>query len=163
MLESSYVDAEADFRESLKQNPPEKVICKIYHNLSLSIEAQGDASFEEKNYEQALLFYNRAQALINDSGCARKEGGENAEDVAKAKASQQRIEDKHNKVVKSMTKIEGEDQHEEIGEVNRMDEKQKERLEELRRDNGDNMVKLRLKSYQMGSSGLYCSSSNICW
>lgn len=90
--------AEADFRESLKHNPPEKYLCAVYGNLSYSIELQGDLLFEDQQYQDALVSYNQAESLLFENNCASKDNNQTAKDE-KSQAAKERIEQKRRKAV----------------------------------------------------------------
>ena len=89
---------ETDFRESLKYNPPEDRLCAIYGNLSYSIELQGDLSFNDKKYNDALVSYNQAESLLFENNCASKDKNQTGKDE-KSEAAKERIEEKHRKAV----------------------------------------------------------------
>ncbi len=91
--------AETDFSESLKHNPPEYSLCSIYGNLSYSIELQGDLSFNEESYNDAIVLYNRAEALLFENGCASKDGESGKDEMAEA--AKERIEEKRAEAVDS--------------------------------------------------------------
>lgn len=100
LLSKEYQKAEDDFTESLKNSPAEDRICMIYVNLSLSIEYQGDQALAGKNYDQALLLYNRAKANLTNSGCASNENGHGSD--AKAEEARLRIEQKRSDTISEM-------------------------------------------------------------
>ena len=90
---SEYDEAEEDFRASLRENPPKAELCKIYVNLSLSIELQGDTALQGSDYNKALEAYNRAESVLYSNGCAAKGSNSNGKD-SKAEAAKERINDK---------------------------------------------------------------------
>lgn len=103
---TDFVEAESDFRESLKQNPPESSLCKIYVNLSLSIEMQADAFASNKQYDKALSIYNKSEAVLYENGCATKSKETQGSDK-KAEQGVDRIETKRSRVVFDMNQISG--------------------------------------------------------
>lgn len=90
--------AENDFNESLKHNPPESQLCAVYGNLSYSIELQGDLSFNDKNYNEALVLYNRAESLLFENDCVSRKGDNSGKDQ-KSEAARKRIEEKRHKAI----------------------------------------------------------------
>ena len=107
LLSKDYQKAEEDFTESLKNSPTEDRICMIYVNLSLSIEYQGDQALAGKNYDQALLLYNRAKANLTNNGCASNENGHGSD--AKAEDARLRIEQKRSDAISEMNGAESGD------------------------------------------------------
>ena len=99
--------AEADLRTSLKNNPPEGILCSIYGNLSLSLELQGDLKVSDKNYDDALTLYNRAESLLFEHGCASKAEGKTGSDSI-AEAAKKRLEEKRKKATDAANGVESE-------------------------------------------------------
>lgn len=102
LMNKDYEAAEADFKNSLDAAPPAERICHIGVNLALSIELQGDARGAEKNYQKAIIEYNRAEAALYGNNCLGAEGDE------KALAAKTRLTEKRHKVVARMNKVEDE-------------------------------------------------------
>lgn len=96
---SDLTSAEAEFRESLKNDPPEQLLCDIYVNLSYSIELQADAEMSEKTYDRALVLYNRAEGLLFENNCASKDSSAEDGKDEKANNAKSRIDDKRRKAV----------------------------------------------------------------
>ncbi len=90
--------AEADFRESLKHNPPERMLCSVYGNLSYSIELRGDLLFNNKQYQEALVSYNQAESLLFENGCASKDDNQSGKDEM-SQTAKERIEQKRRETV----------------------------------------------------------------
>jgi tetratricopeptide (TPR) repeat protein len=97
---SQYNEAEDDFRASLRENPPKAHLCKIYVNLSFSIEMQADRAAQRKLYDEALVLYNRAESVLHENNCASKDGEGGGD--AKAEESQERINSKRRRAVQQM-------------------------------------------------------------
>ena len=97
LIQTKYTKAEENFNLSLQNSPPEKVLCKIYVNLSLSIEYQADEKLSGENYEDALILYNRAEATLYNNGCASEQGSQGKD--AKAESAKARIDQKRSKAV----------------------------------------------------------------
>lgn len=98
---SEYDEAEEDFRASLRENPPKAELCKIYVNLSFSIEMQADRAAQRKLYDDALVLYNRAESVLYENSCASKDGESGGGDE-KAEESQERINSKRRRAVQQM-------------------------------------------------------------
>ena len=97
LIEKDYVKAEKSFNESLEHSPAADRLCKIYVNLSLSIEYQADDMVSGENYEDALVLYNRAEATLHNNGCASGVNGRGSD--TKAEAAVTRINQKRNVAV----------------------------------------------------------------
>lgn len=91
-------NAEQDFRESLKHNPPEDKLCSIYGNLSYAIELKADLNFSTKNYSEALILYNRAESLLYENDCVNKNSSAPSKDQV-SKNAKNRIETSRRKTV----------------------------------------------------------------
>ncbi len=156
-------DAESDFRSSLKENPPEKVLCNIYVNLSLSIELQADDKYNGGEYDEALVLYAKAQSTLYSNGCAERE--EDAGTNEMAKNAKLRLD---GKMAKTMNKInavadEGGEDHPQPVSEKQLTDKQKDRLDERRES--QNQVVWRVRANTGFSIGKNCdpSSGDICW
>ena len=111
LVEAEDVDAlkkaEEEFKESLKHDPPEKMLCSIYVNLSYSLELQADLKMENKEYDDVLVAYDQAVAVLFENGCAsRKDDG--SEKDKTAQEAKKRIEDKKKKALDAFNEIEDE-------------------------------------------------------
>ena len=102
------VAAETDFRESLKHNPPENRLCAVYGNLSYSIELQADILFNNNQYNDALVFYNQAESLLFENGCASKDDSQAGKDE-KSEAAKERIEQKRRETIDAANNNTGND------------------------------------------------------
>ena len=101
-------EAEYDFRNSLKHNPPKQVLCKIYVNLSLSVELQADQYVERKDYDGSLYLYNKAETILYENNCAdRSSKGEHADE--NAGESKQRILEKRSQAIAKMNELEADE------------------------------------------------------
>lgn len=63
--QARYDSAEKQFRQAL-QKAPKMRECPVRINLSLSIEAQADTLASEKYYDQAIIRYDEANAVLHD-------------------------------------------------------------------------------------------------
>ena len=103
LYEASSVDdltlAETELRESLKNNPPEEMLCPIYVNISYSIELQADIVASEKLYDDALVLYNRAEGLLYENGCASKNSSEKDSKDKKAETAKERVSNKRRQTI----------------------------------------------------------------
>lgn len=63
--QARYDSAEKQFRQAL-QKAPKTHECPVHINLALSIEAQADALASEKRYDQAIIRYDEANAVLHD-------------------------------------------------------------------------------------------------
>ena len=101
LMMGEYTRAESSFTESLQKSPPQAKLCKIYVNLSLSIELQGDTALQGSDYNKALEAYNRAESVLYSNGCAGKGSNSNGKD-SKAEAAKERINDKRSDATDKM-------------------------------------------------------------
>lgn len=97
--------AEADLRESLRQNPPYEKLCQIRVNLSYSIEIQADEASILAKYDQALLLYNRAEGVLYEDNCINRVSPQNSLDKNAASA-QNRITKKRSSTIEKMNGVE---------------------------------------------------------
>lgn len=100
-----YSGAEKEFKSSLKENPPSSELCKIYVNLSLSVEKQGDEKYNGNNYDEALVLYNSAEAILYENGCASKHNNEEGKD-RRADNSRDRVIEKRRKTISAINSSE---------------------------------------------------------
>ena len=63
--QARYDSAEKQFRQALQKVPKTRE-CPVRINLALSIEAQADALASEKRYDQAIIRYDEANAVLHD-------------------------------------------------------------------------------------------------
>lgn len=121
LLTSKTIDdltsAEDDFQESLKNNPPEMQLCSIYVDLSYTLELEGDLSVESKDYDKAVILYNRAESVLYENNCAAKDSSGKTGKDELAKKAKERIEEKRKYAIDAMNNVEdgddGEDKPEE--------------------------------------------------
>lgn len=102
MMTGDFEKAEERFTESLKNYPPEDKICKIYENLSLSIEKQADEKLGADFYGDAIGLYTNAEAVLYAQKCASKnnESGKSySSDIAR-----DRIVDKRESAINALNK-----------------------------------------------------------
>ena len=162
----SFSEAEKEFRASLKENPPTDVLCSIYTNLSLSIELQADEKFNNKNYDDALVLYGKAQSTLYSNGCANKDEEKGSD--ALAKNAKQRIDGKLSKTMNKINSVSDEKEggDEETPKEKTITQEQQKRLEQRR--SSQNEVSWRVqKSLASGDAGIYydctISSTSVCW
>ncbi len=101
----NYAGAETEFRTSLKENPPSSELCKIYVNLSLSIEKQGDEKYNSNDFDGALVLYNSAEAILYENNCASKRDSEQGKD-RRADNSKDRVINKKRKTISAINSSE---------------------------------------------------------
>lgn len=63
---AKFEEAEAHYRHALETVPADSE-CAVRVNLALSLEAQADARVSAKDYDSAVIFYDKVKAVINDS------------------------------------------------------------------------------------------------
>ncbi|MBO4855529.1 hypothetical protein J5500_03960 [Candidatus Saccharibacteria bacterium] len=157
------VDAEKDFRASLKENPPEEVLCMIYTNLSLSIELQADEKFQKELYDEALILYAKAQSTLYSNGCAEKDS--DAGKDALAKSAKTRIDGKMSKTMNKINSV-ADDDPDDPGTQSPEKELSQNQINQLneRRQN-QNEVSWQVRNGVGSSAGKYCSpsSGDVCW
>ncbi len=160
-----FTEAENDFRASLKENPPEEILCSIFTNLSLSIEFQADEKFNNKQYDDALVLYGKAQSTLYSNGCASKDENEGSDSLAKN--AKKRID---NKLSRTMNKINSVSDENGDGDENNsgkstITQEQQNRLEQRR--SGQNEVNWRVQNSLAAGSGYFydCNdnSTSACW
>jgi tetratricopeptide (TPR) repeat protein len=83
--QQQYPSAEIEYILSLSLHPPRSKICLIRVNLSLSIEAQADILLKDKEYDQAILAYDRAKMAIYQDNCANTLGTGESEAAERSK------------------------------------------------------------------------------
>lgn len=91
--------AQQDFEESLKANPPEEMLCAVYGNLSYTIELKGRYAFDSQNYNEAIVLYNQAEALLYKNGCASKDSSSQAGSDQQSEDAKERIKEERNQAV----------------------------------------------------------------
>ena len=104
---AQYAEAEEDFRDSLRENPPKEILCRIYVNLSYSIEMQADKAAQRRLFDDALVLYNRAESILYENNCASKSDDVSGNDQ-RAEDSKDRISSKRRRAVEQMNNAEGE-------------------------------------------------------
>ncbi len=91
MRVGEFKKAEQSFEKSIENNPPADRICKVYENLSLSIEKQADRAKIGGQYGSAIELYSYAQSVLLSSGCAGEgdtDGKSYNSDIAKYRISE---------------------------------------------------------------------------
>lgn len=96
-----YTGAENAFRMSLKENPPNTELCKVYVNLSLSIEKQGDEKSRNDNYDDAMILYSSAESILYSNNCASKFSSGNGSNDRAEVAKKRIIEKRRNLILKN--------------------------------------------------------------
>jgi len=99
------IHAEAELRESLKNNPPQDTVCQVRVNLSYSIEMQADEMQIREQYQKALVLYNEAEGILYGDNCAKKNDSSSTSSESKdpkAETAKDRISDKRNDAVNKM-------------------------------------------------------------
>ena len=154
--------AGSDFQESLKQNPPEDMLCSIYGNLSYTIELQGDLYSKDKNYSEALISYNQAEALLYKNGCANEKSSDGKGKDDLSEAAKERLINKRKKTIEVINNVEeggdGGDEGESTDPGQEIDDETLKKLKESQdnsaRDSAENF------RYWTGGRGSQNSSSN---
>ncbi len=99
-----YSSAENEYRSALLENPPKSILCKVYVNLSLSVEKQGDDEFDDKKYDNALVLYNSAEAILYENNCAAKNDNEESKD-SRAENARDRIINKRRRAISAINSL----------------------------------------------------------
>ncbi len=161
-----FVEAEKDFRASLKENPPADILCSIYTNLSLSIEFQADEKFNNGQYDDALVLYGKAQSTLYSNGCASKDENEGSDSLAKN--AKKRIDSKLSKTMNKINSVsdEGNDDNNNKSENNTITKKQQDQLDQRR--SWQNEVNWRVQnSLSAGEMGYFYDCNDYtaaaCW
>lgn len=95
---AQYEVAEEQFNAALLHGPPESRRCEVRVNLSLSIEAQADAMRVSKEYDEAIVMYDRAKAALYGDNCVDPVKDEGK--LPEAIESRRRIDEKVAEVVR---------------------------------------------------------------
>lgn len=98
LAQGEFATAEEKFDLALQARPPEERRCVVRVNLSLSIELRADTLAVPKKYDEAIVLYDRAKAVLYGDNCVNPVGG--AGKSAEALESRKRIEDKQEKAVR---------------------------------------------------------------
>lgn len=162
-----YEGAEDDFRSSLKENPPADVLCKVYVNLSLSIEFQADEKYRAESYEDALVLYTKARSTLYSNGCVDKSTDDKKDDSkdAKAKEAAKRIDRKASTTMKKMNDMDDDgDNPSGSGQDITMSEEQKKSLQNLKERQAEALWNIQSRVRGGSGYGTCTSSENkICW
>jgi tetratricopeptide (TPR) repeat protein len=105
---SNFEEAEKNFESALSKNPPESMLCKIYVNLSYSVEAQADKAANSSDYERAIELYNRSESLLYNNNCASNKAGVTGSDQ-NADSAKARIDEKRQNAAKTLAGATGEE------------------------------------------------------
>lgn len=155
-------EAEENFRETLRNNPPKEILCQVYVNLSLSIEKQADKLTDDGNYEDALILYNSAQSVLYENNCADKNDPDESKDK-KARAADSRLSNKRSQAVAYMNYIEqtGSGDGGSEGSTSPLSDESK---KNIRENQNPEKVLDNIRNRSFGSSGKYCSVyQEKCW
>ncbi len=157
-----YEEAEENFRESLKNNPPSDILCQIYVNLSLSIEKQADKLTDDEKYEDALVKYNSAQSVLHENGCANKNAPDESKDK-KASAADTRIANKRSRAVAQMNYIKQIDDSN-GGDENKLAPVTEEDIKNIRESQNTEAIMDRIRNSNPMRGGYFCNTyTNKCW
>lgn len=94
---SDLTAAEKAFRESLKYNPSDSMLCDIYGNLSYTIELQALDDMKNNDYDTAIANYNRAEGVLIKENCVNRN--------KKAETAWQRINDERRKAIAAINNL----------------------------------------------------------
>ncbi len=134
-----YADAEKSFNTSINQNPPQDKLCTIYNNLSLSIELQADDLVATKTYDQAILFYTRAESILISSGCASKQEDGHGKNE-KSDESKKRIANKRSIAVARKNEFENDGESDDSGGSRLSEDDINDIIRELQENNTDTII-----------------------
>lgn len=156
-----YKEAEESFREALRNNPPNDIICQVYVNLSLSIEKQGDLLVEAENYEEALVMYNSAQSILYEHNCANKNDSDDSKDK-KASAADSRIANKRSQTVAYMNYIEQSNEETDDGDISPVSE---ENISNIKNNRNPEKIIDHIRNGRGYGAGDICTPSGYdkCW
>lgn len=128
--------AEESFKESLKYNPPESLLCPIYVNMSYAIELEADLYVEKEDYSEALVLYNRAESTLYNNNCASRDNDGAGQDK-KAEEAKKRISKKRNDAVNKANGVKKGDDDNQNGDPASEQEIDEETLEKLKQSQED--------------------------
>lgn len=100
MRMGDFKKAEASFKKSIENNPPESKICKVYENYSLSVEKQADELRAGGRYGEAIQLYYSAESILYSNGCAGAKGADGRSFNADVAAG--RVIDSRNEAISEM-------------------------------------------------------------
>lgn len=140
------MSAEELFKESLKQNPPESMLCPIYGNMAYALELQADIFMSEKDYTASIVAYDRAESLLRENGCEEEE---------KNQVAQDRIANKRRKAIASANNTVDEGDEDEATS-RQVDEDELKELQEIQKQSMD-AINSRLRLNQARSKGVITS------
>ena len=104
--------AEESLRKSLQNNPPVEMLCSIYGNMSYIEELKADELVQAKDYNEALVVYNKAEALLYENNCASRDEYEIGIDEM-SEIAKERIEEKRRQAVEAANQEPDDDQPDE--------------------------------------------------
>ena len=152
--------AESDLRDSLKQNPPESILCSIYGNLSLSLELQGDLKYAEKKFDDAIVLYNQAESVLYENNCASKSDNNSGKDEM-SENTKERLQEKRESAVDAANNMENSDENDEEEQPNnkqQISEEDLRKLQEMQQNNSQRSASsLRYQLNAKGSNGYFDS------
>ena len=158
-----YSSAENEYRSALLENPPKSMLCKVYVNLSLSIEKQGDNEFDDKNYDNALILYNSAEAILYENNCAAKNNNEESKD-SRAENARDRIINKRRRAISAINSMDesGDDNNNSDNNKNVSDDDLKNILDNQDQSKALDNIRNKLNASK-GIGNSYSGSYEVSW
>ncbi len=158
-----YSSAENEYRSALLENPPKSMLCKVYVNLSLSIEKQGDNEFDDKNYDNALILYNSAEAILYENNCAAKNNNEESKD-SRAENARDRIVNKRRRAISAINSMDesGDDNNNSDNNKNVSDDDLKNILDNQDQSKALDNIRNKLNASK-GIGNSYSGSYEVSW
>ena len=158
-----YSSAENEYRSALLENPPKSMLCKVYVNLSLSIEKQGDNEFDDKNYDNALILYNSAEAILYENNCAVKNNNEESKD-SRAENARDRIINKRRRAISAINSMDesGDDNNNSDNNKNVSDDDLKNILDNQDQSKALDNIRNKLNASK-GIGNSYSGSYEVSW
>ena len=154
---TQYEQAEIDFENSLTKNPPTEMLCKIYINLSYSIEMQADQLAARGSYDKSIELYNRAESILYSNGCANNKGDGAGKDRNADKAKE-RIGEKREGAAKEMAGEMSEEGSE--GNADPLSEDDLDKIRENNKNDSSTQQDLRNRTGKIHGEGPGSSSYN---
>lgn len=145
-----YEQAEADFESSLTKNPPAEMLCKIYINLSYSIEMQADKLAARGTYDKSIELYNRAESILFSNGCAAR--GNGAGKDRNADKAKERVGEKREGAARDMAGEMGEEEGD-GGSDNPLSEDSLGKIRENNKDDSSTQQDLRNRTGRIHGEG----------
>ena len=141
---SRYKEAEAEFKEALL-DVPLSFECQVRFNMVISVVAQAEQFYADKKYNEAILAYDRAKAVIDGKDCGiGKEDTSDGTKEANEKLNKKReeISNKQDRAKQEMNNDDPGDGNQGEGDEPSDNKPPQDKLKELESQQDDNIKEL---------------------